>query len=62
MSCGVNLDVDGVMVVFLAEICFTGDFLLTLRVCYQYNLGVSWRREFVSFHPLAAFGIKMEFV
>lgn len=26
-----NLDVDGVMVGFLAEICLTGDFLLTLR-------------------------------
>lgn len=26
-----NLDVDGVMVGFLAEICLTGDFLLTLH-------------------------------
>ena len=29
-----NLDVDGVIVVFLDEICFTGDLRLTLRYIY----------------------------
>lgn len=30
-----NLDVDGVIVVFLDEICFTGDLRLTLRYIFK---------------------------
>lgn len=30
-----NLDVDGVIVVFLDDICFTGDLRLTLRIIFN---------------------------